>query len=60
MRILLKKDKDNERQPASLPGGDQVDGLPPAQHTFPLGPCPRKLKFKIWARAGFKLQYLST
>ena len=29
---IFEKSKDNERQPASLPGGDQVDGLPPAQH----------------------------
>ena len=27
---IFEKSKDNERQPASLPGGDQVDGLPPA------------------------------
>ena len=59
MKILLKK-IDTERQPASLPGGDQVDGLPPAQHTSPLGLCPRKLKFKIYGKAIFKLQYLST
>ena len=45
---------------ASLPGGDQVDGLPPAQHTHPLVVGPQFSKFEIWSQTGFKHQNLST